>query len=262
MDRRQQAIATAPGSRTTLEARPAAGAGALLAAVVALLLTAPPALAAAAESQPGAAAFKLAVEVVVEGGPTVASEVFFLGRHAVELDEGGQSADAIFDLDAMSWLEVEAGVTVELADAVSWAATTRKRAEADLAEMPAGHQQQFTARFLTPGFAIRDKEGGLLLNNEFMSFDIKGAPAATPEQTQRFLAYDRLSAYRKAMVLGQMPPFPQLAVNDAMAARSLLPREIKMLMAAGTESGSARILLRVVELTGEELALIRRLLPA
>jgi hypothetical protein len=82
---------------------------------------------------------------------------------------------------------------------------------------------------IAPRFqAQRGSNGQLSISNSHITYTVVPSTHIARNQLDRYLAYDRLNAYHKAMNDRQLPPIPQLAVDDILSQHSIFPKQLGM----------------------------------
>lgn len=172
--------------------------------------------------------FKLASSVST-AGQQITSTVYFIQNHAVVFEEDDLTRpDVVFDLANDSWQELSSGEVVTLAAAEEWAEDSHTRTRSTLETMADEDLRRFVTFLLDPKFEIVAEGDELSLRSEFLTYEIQSAPTVPKPQRMQLYRYDRLNAYRKAMVDRQLPPFPQLEVTNQLAARDIFPSRMKL----------------------------------
>jgi len=159
------------------------------------------------------------------------TQVYFIGDRAIEVNGG--ATDGVFDLSGMSWWHESAG-DVPLAQCEAWAKASVARTQQSLAGEPDGPGKEFTKRLFEPEFSVTQVDENLVLENPYFRFEIAPTNALSGDRATRLYSYNRLNAYRKAM-MGQLPPFAELELNDQMNSRGIAPGTLtlRMTTAAG-----------------------------
>jgi hypothetical protein len=76
-------------------------------------------------------------------------------------------------------------------------------------------------------------DGGLELSNSHLSYSITPAPNVAPHQLERFIRFDQISAYHKALTSTRQPPTVQIAVDNALYQRRLFPQQMTTTIKTG-----------------------------
>ncbi len=87
---------------------------------------------------------------------------------------------------------------------------------------------------IEPNFQSRKSaDGVIILSNSHLTYSITPAPNVTTRQLSRFLLYDRLNAYHKAMNERKLPPTAQIAVDDYLARNLIMPKQMTSVIKTG-----------------------------
>lgn len=192
-------------------------------------------------------------EVDVYDEPT-----YFVGDQAIELTwSGSGKLLASYNLADMSWWEAATGDQFNLATCQDWAQSSVEVTRDSLEQSPDSLNKRYVQSMMEPHFEITDGDRTLTLSNEFYTYEFSGDGSVDPERLKRFLAYDRLKAYRKAMLFREHPPFMQLKIDDLLEERSMFPHLTELsVKTPGVESKST-ITMTVQPVTEDEMELLR-----
>jgi len=196
--------------------------------------------------------FKLSVSAKA-GRDEFVADLHFVDRRAVEY-AGGKSIEpvAVYDLSAMSWKDMKTGKTITLADCEAWAAASRKRSEDSLTKSGDAKFRSFFQAMLAPNFQVKQDARKLVLSNEHFRYEVRETQEVAAPRRAAIYAYDRLNAYRKAMIERKVPPFAQLSVTNEIAARQLMPSEMKVRITSATGSVNFQVQMKVSPLSVKE----------
>jgi hypothetical protein len=179
-------------------------------------------------------------------------EVFFVGDSAVEMDpEAMDSAAAIYDLKNLSWYDVEKKKTTTIADCEKWAESSLKRSQLSLRKLEDAQERAFLSALYVPRFTPEMEKDELVLKNDAVEYRIVSTDKHPANQRNRYFAYDRLNAYRKALV-NKAPPFAQLEVDKVLQAREVFPTVMSATIKAPYSEIRLDCKMKVVDLTAEE----------
>lgn len=168
----------------------------------------------------------------------------FYDRFAVELDpDDHEKVVAVYDLDALSWRDNRLGRTVTIEECESWASASAARSRRSLSQAGDANLQRFIELSLEPTFEVATEGDGIRLSNAILTYRVSNPLPLNARQCKRFFSYDRLNAYRKAMVERKLPPYPQLAVDDALEERGFAPGRIEVVVA--TPGGDIALTIRI-----------------
>ncbi|MBM4034650.1 MAG: hypothetical protein FJ291_23140 [Planctomycetes bacterium] len=206
---------------------------------------------------PADCTLRMAVEVEKGADPVVA-HVYFLGRHVFEF-EGDADGElvAVYDLDKEMWHEVRKGEAVDMAEVREWLKQSEERTAKSAANpRVSADVKRLTKAMVQPDFEVSASGNSLTLKNEFVTYQVTGVPIATEGKIALF-AWDRLNAYRKAMVERKLPPHSQLAVTGELEKRRLFPAQMVLALSLPSGSASFTMRLEVLPLSAEERAKIK-----
>lgn len=195
--------------------------------------------------------FKIAMELKTEE-KTIEVDVFFIGDSAVEMDpEAPGSAAAIYDLKNLSWYDVAKKKTTTIADCEKWAESSLKRSQLSLRKLNDTQQRVFLSALYVPRFTPEMVKNELVLKNDAVEYRIANPEKHPANQRNRYFAYDRLNAYRKAFI-NKAPPFAQLELDKALQAREIFPTVMSATIKAPYSEIRLDCKMKVVDLTAEE----------
>ncbi len=207
---------------------------------------------AADEPEVDRAQAKLVPAVTVDG-KKLEFAVYFSGRFAVEFDpEDSTKVAAVYNLDSKSWREIEKGLTVTSAVCQRWVDASTERTRRSLKQQSDPDLVRFVQASLDPQFQVSDGEGVVVLANDVLTYRLSDPLTVDEATLRRFLLYDRLNAYRKAMVDGKLPPNAQLAVDAELERRRLLPGKMEMVIKVKGRIVKLDCRNRIENLTSEE----------
>jgi hypothetical protein len=172
---------------------------------------------------------------------TIEAKVLFSRQHAVSLayDPEARYNDnwkhpIIFDLAQMAWFHDSAKEWVPLAKCREWEQATLEKSRASLARERDPEIRAFADAMINPQLQLRKRaDGGLELSNSHLSYVIVPTPGVTPDQIERFIRYDQVNAYQKAMTNPRTPPTVQIAVDNAMYQQRVFPKELTTTIKTG-----------------------------
>src|SRR5262245_25314255 len=168
------------------------------------------------------------------------SELAFFGNHAVEYQEGLDSLpDAIYDLEEMSWRDLETREVVHYEDCLSWDRRQRESLRKSLAGTDDSVRKRSIEQSLDPRFRVEPVEGGLLFSIEGLPDRVLSTQTFQEGQQVKLFSFDKLNAYRKAMENHGLLPSFQLAIDRELAARSMVPNEMEVTLK--TPGGEVKI---------------------
>jgi hypothetical protein len=177
---------------------------------------------------------------------------YLLGRHAVSYDANSK-LDAVYDLDAKSWVDAS-GKRTTLAEAEVQFDTRRQQTEANLKNAPDKPYVRALKQALRPTFSVETAGERLVMKSPTMTLEVHAAPTSLPKATaERVYLLDRMTAYRNAREeLKGQPPYMMLALNDECRKRSIYPSVIDMTIRAGGEPAVAQATIAFSPLTAEQ----------
>ena len=188
------------------------------------------------------------------GGEKRTTRTYLLGRHAVSYDPFGK-LDAVYDLDAKSWVDA-AGKRTTLSDAEVQFDAKRQQTELNLKAAPDTPYVRALKQALRPNFSVEQAGERLVLKSTAMTLEVIAAPSPLPKATaERVYLLDRMMAYRNGREeLKVQPPYMMLALNDECTKRSIYPSVIDMTIRAGGEPSVAQSTITFAPLTAEQHA--------
>jgi hypothetical protein len=196
--------------------------------------------------------FKALIEVRA-GEERIPVAVYFAEHFAVEFDpEDNAQVVAVYDLDRMTWTEFSPPRTVTLNDCEAWARASVQRTEQSLARSTDERLNKFIRLTLDPQFEVAEQDNALLIKNEIFAFSISDPQPVSDQQRAQFFAYDRLNAYRKAIVERKFGPQAQLAVLDELEKRGFVPGSIELQVSTPAGPVKLATTMRVTEMTPDE----------
>jgi hypothetical protein len=165
-------------------------------------------------------------------------KIVFSGRYAaaIPLDENGQVMETsetfdLFDLQAMAWFDTDLRRWVDLNFCQQWEKGTIERTKLELSKASDNDVAAFVEASINPRFRIEKKtDGDVVASNSHFTYVITPNAEIPSDQLNRYIAYDRLNAYQKAMKERKLPPTVQLAVDDIMAQEKIFPKHLEMRM--------------------------------
>lgn len=202
---------------------------------------------------------KLTLTVSDSNGQTFGAVVVFDGQSAFEYDDSGIQGPPLvtYDLSESSWTERD-GRKITLDQARQWAANSRQRALASLQQISDPGRKAFTGMLLNPSFHILADANSIRLESQFLVYVAAGSLSLPDAELKAFFAYDELNAYRKAMVMRQAPPFPQLFVSGTLKKHGFLPQRLTMLLRPAGVEVRVETTLHWSGLSEDELAELER----
>jgi hypothetical protein len=185
--------------------------------------------------QPQAEDFVVEGKVVINAPTsdpvTAIAAVAFVGEYAVAapLSEDSKTAPdfkegTVFDLKNGAWHYSEKGAWVNLESCRKWEAASMERSKQSLANAPSDDFRSFFESMIKPAFEVIEQDNGqLVVSNSHFKYGVTPDTNASPTQLSRFLAYDRLNAYHKAMTERGFPPTPTLALDEVLTEQKVFP---------------------------------------
>ena len=161
----------------------------------------------------------------------VMAKVLFTKQFAVSAVQDPDTATGIrwehallFDLDRMAWYDAAQQRWVDLKSGQAWEKATLERTKRNLALSSDEQTRAFIQAITDPQFDVqKEDDGTIVISNSHLTYSIIPAQKISPELLERFLAYDVLNAYNKAIEEKKLPPTPQVAVDDILAQHKILP---------------------------------------
>jgi hypothetical protein len=198
--------------------------------------------------------FKCKVQIVVDDKAIPAS-IFFSSHYAVEFDvENPDRPDVVYDLDAMSWYDFAPPRTIHLKECEAWAQASAERSRKSLAQITDDGLKRFVERTLEPQLEVVQEKDAVTFKNDVFKYRVSAPLTLDATQRKRFFSYDRLNAYRKAMLERKLAPFAQLAVDKELESRGFAPGNIEFTIE--TPQGAVQVVVKaeIDEISSEEAA--------
>lgn len=166
--------------------------------------------------------------------------LYFDSRYAIEFDtQNHDKLLVVYDLDSKSWTDFDPQRIVRKEDYEEWNRRTEEKTRQSLASSTDIELKKFVGATLVPRFKITRAGDTIVLANDFFTYDLSKPLALSPSQRKRFFEYDRVSAYRKAMIERKFSPSIQLAVDEELEPRNFIPGA--MLMTVKTPKGNIQL---------------------
>jgi len=167
--------------------------------------------------------FKVESEFAV-GEEAFAGVTLFQGRYACDISpDDFETVDAVFDLDANCWTELDPWRRVTIRDCEQWANALVEQPR-DVNSTTSRRAARVAESLLEPNFRVFELSSDeLSMTSEFFTYFFSKPLELKSDQKASFFDYDRLSAYRKSMMPGQLPPFTQLAITEELRRRQFVP---------------------------------------
>jgi hypothetical protein len=185
-------------------------------------------------------------------------DTYFQDEYAVELDANNESrVAAIYNLTDGSWRDANTGQEITLQTCEQWARASSEMSRKSLAQATDTNLKRFVELSLEPKFEVIEGNGEITLQNDVLMYRVSNPVPLSELQRQRFFAYDRLNAYRKAMTERKLPPFPQLAVDDEIERLEFVPGQIDVEIVTPSGDIEMTIELRIADLSDAEASRAR-----
>lgn len=211
---------------------------------------------AAVQSKPDA--FKLHVTLTKDGVVQYDEPTYFVGDQAIELGwSGSGKLLASYNLADMSWWEGATGNTFDLPSCQDWAQTSMQVTRESLEQTPDSAAKDYVLSMLDPNFEVEASDDSINLSNAFYDFKIQTDGKVAPDRLRRFLNYDRLKAYRKAMLFRDHPPFMQLAIDDVLEKRGMFPLQTIMTVKTEGAESVSEMIMRIEPLEDDDWEMVR-----
>lgn len=190
-----------------------------------------------------AAPWKLVITVSDSNGGSFGANLVFDGNIVSEFGPDASTAPlATYNLLSHEWVEGGSGQRVTLAQAREWAEETKARSLVSMERLTDVLQRAFLQELLAPSFAVSESADGIQLKSRFLNYAASEFLAISNEVKKQIYAFDELNAFRKAMVLRQMPPFTQLEVTRVLREKGVIPS--LLVTEITTPNGSVRVTTR------------------
>ncbi len=186
-----------------------------------------PTLGAGAVADGDMSPFKCVLQLEM-GEHSATSQIYFQSHYAVEFNpEDPSQPDVIFDLKDKSWRDFDPSQQVSWEECQSWTDSTTEATRKQLAASDNPEGSDMIKHTLDPDFQVSTEGETVVISNPILTYRVSEPMPLDELQQQRFITYDRLNAYRKAMLGKKLPPFPQLAVDDVLEERKIAPGRIE-----------------------------------
>ncbi len=160
-------------------------------------------------------------------GEAAKSTLFFIDGYVVEFaDDLLADPRVVFDLENERWRSLGETKWITLDQAKQWVEISTQRTMKSISNHGDPEYRKMVLRLLEPNFVIKRNGEELSASNQFVEYSASNQIPLDKTIMQCFLIYDRLSAYRKAMVDQKVPPHSQLAFNKVMAEQNYIPQKI------------------------------------
>lgn len=165
------------------------------------------------EKNAGMDFFKLIGYVKVQG-EEIQFETHFGGDTALEFTTSRERPDAIYDLANDSWICETFKKVIALPDCEMWAKKSSELTMESIRKSTDKEAIEFTNSLIKPNFVVELKNEVLTISNSHLTYILSAPINVDPKRKDRFFKYDKLNAYRKAMIQKQVPPFAQIRVDE------------------------------------------------
>jgi hypothetical protein len=161
-----------------------------------------------------------------------AATIRFSANHAIVMLDGQPPARysdvppfTAFDLAKMTWQDSENRVLIDVSSAQAWEKSSIERTKATLSRESDPAVRAFVESMITPNFQIMPtSDGTIIAANSHLRYTVTPYSNVPIDQCHRFFLFDRLNAYQKAMTDRQLPPTAQLAIDDILLRKNIVPR--------------------------------------
>lgn len=185
---------------------------------------------------------------------------YFVDSHVVEITNTLEEAEAIYDLDAMSWRLIDSTQSTTLSNCNAWAASSVVFYDAVLDEMPDGDQKRFIESYIHPDLAVESTEDGFTLEHEFTQYTVSLSQSYPAGQISRMVSWYKLNACRRAMDEQQFPPFVTLILADELESRQIFPGRMDVRVKTQTDEAEIRLIIDIEDMTESEQEMVRAFL--
>ncbi len=186
-------------------------------------------------------------------GAEISIPIFFSSHYAVEFELiDPEMPAAVYDLDAMSWRQFSPPRTITLKNCEVWQKANSESLQETLAKFSDPKLKRFIELTLEPRFETTRDEDTIELKNEAMRYRMSDPIPLDADQRKHFFAYDRLNAYRKAMVDRKLPPAAQLAVDSELERQDFVPGITELTVQTARGEVQMNMKVRVERLNAEE----------
>jgi hypothetical protein len=158
------------------------------------------------------------------GDQTLNFFLFFESHYAVEFgNKGHEKLVVVYDLDSKSWTDFDPPRIVRKTDYEEWFRRSEEKSRKSLASTTDVELKKFASAMLDPKFKESSSQDSITLENDVVKYEFSKPISLSDSQRKRFFEYDRLNAYRKAILERKFPPFAQVAVDDVLESRKFVP---------------------------------------
>lgn len=176
------------------------------------------------------------------GGPsTMESKVLFSRHYAVSFSFDPEAryddhwkAPVVFDLAQLTWYHAGGKQWIPLAKCREWEQASIERSRVSLVRETDPDIKAFVEATINPRLQLQKMpDGSIELSNSHMKYTISPAANVLPHQLDRFIRYDHLNAYHKAMNTKLLPPTVQIAVDNVLVEQRMFPKQMTTAVKTG-----------------------------
>lgn len=206
-------------------------------------------------AEPIGTRFKLSSTLVADGREAT-FEIYFQGYRAVEFEADGRAPLVVYHLARPMWQDRGTNLPVTIDEAERLAKEIARRSREALQQ--AAPQRALLESMMEPAFSVSEENGSLVVSNAVMRYTARGTTNVAPDVLDRVFQYDRLNAYRKAVTEQKAPPYPQLALDQELEARKLLPTNLSMVFSIPGRTIALELRNRLLPVSDEEAARVAK----
>jgi len=170
--------------------------------------------------------------------------IFFSSHYAVEFDpDDPEEPVVVYDLESLSWRDFSPARTITMKHCEAWQKASADISRKSIAKVMDPTLKKFIEFMLNPRFKTTRDGDTIEMDNDAFTYRMTDPLALSARQRSRFFAYDRLNAYRKAMIERKLPPTAQLAVDGELERQNFVPGIIDVAVRA--PNGQINMTMRV-----------------
>jgi hypothetical protein len=198
------------------------------------------------------ASFKIVVKVKVQDH-IVDADVLFHGDHVLTITD--EEPEAVFNLKEMWWHHLESNRRMTLDESRTWHAQSHKRTRDSLPKAPE-EVRLFLQALMEPNFKIEEKEGALVMSNNFLHYTMKPLVKLPEPFAPKVAAYNLLNAYETAIIDAKVPPDAALAIAAELSRRKVYPTRTLATIKTPAQPVKLDVTMQLQDLSAEELELL------
>ena len=171
-----------------------------------------------------AGAVDFIVKSVADGQPVGEMQLQVGDATATATADGATES---FNLKDMSWFDSESNRWMTIPDCLALLEQSKARTMKSMESAPA-HVRPFVQWLMEPSFTVERSKDSLRLLSGHIDYVIAGEASRT--SVEAYFRYAVLNAYKKAVVLRKLPPYPELRAIQEMKTLGYIPRVMSIAM--------------------------------